>query len=245
MRYMTFADRLTIGEMNKQIKASGIRCQATECTKQATRYSHLCDFCEIRWLQWHVPVFGHPSPKEIAVAKKVITDHFRANLEANQFKPWIAQIARTLEASAHLLQRDPYYLNSGSPKDKVKVLLAHRLHKIAGPLTHGQALGLLGFTLAMDAIYTPLIPPMVRNQYAMHYVGLRFMGVRTIFRDHVRLMPDGSEKNERHTYALRRAEMKIIGNICWKGFKQWLVPGGRAGKEWRGLRDRLILTIVE
>src|SRR5450830_2052751 len=137
MRYITFAGRLTIGEMNKRVKSSGIRCQATDCTKPATRYSHLCDWCEIRWLQHHVPVFGFPSPKEIATAKWVITDHFGASLEAGLFKPWIKQIAKTLEALAHLLQRDPYYLNSGSPKEKVRVLLAHRLHKISGHLTHG------------------------------------------------------------------------------------------------------------
>lgn len=242
MRYMTFADRLTIGEMNKQIKTSGIRCQANGCTKPATRYSHLCDWCEIRWLQHHVPVFGHPSPEEIAVAKKVITDHFRRELGAGLFKPWITQIAKSLEASAHLVQREPYYLNSGRPMDKVNVLLAHRQHKLAGPLTHGQALGLLGFTLAMDAIHTPLIPTVVRNQYALHFVGLRFMGVRTIFRDYVRLMPDGSDKNERHTYALRRAEAKIIGNRVWQGFKQWLIPGGRGGRAWSELRDRFLVT---
>jgi hypothetical protein len=161
------------------------------------------------------------------------------------FKPWVKQIASTLEASAHLLQRDPYYLNSGSPKDKVRVLLAHRQHKISGPLTHGQALGLIGFTLAMDALCTPLIPPVVRNQYALHFVGQRFMGVRTIFRDHVRLMPNGSEKNERHLYAVRRAEMKIIGNQLWKGFRQWLMPGGRAGRQWRDLRDRFLLAMHE
>jgi hypothetical protein len=125
------------------------------------------------------------------------------------------------------------------------VLLAHRQHKISGPLTHGQALGLIGFTLAMDALCTPLIPPVVRNQYALHFVGQRFMGVRTIFRDHVRLMPNGSEKNERHLYAVRRAEMKIIGNQLWKGFRQWLMPGGRAGRQWRDLRDRFLLAMHE
>jgi hypothetical protein len=243
MRYITFADRLTIGEMNKRVKASGIRCQALGCTKPATRYSHLCDWCEIRWLQHHVPVFGSPSPKEIATAKRVITDYFCADLEDGRFKSWVKQIAKTLEASVHLLQRDPYYLNSGSPKEKVRVLLAHRLHKISGPLTHGQALGLIAFTLAMDALYTPLIPPVVRNQYALHFVGHRFMGVRTIFRDHVRLMPDGSEKNERHRYVLRRAELKRIGNLLWQGFRQWLIIGGRKGNEWRELRDRFLVTL--
>ena len=245
MRQISFDGRPTMGEMNNRVSASGLHCQAIGCTKGATRYSHLCDWCEIRWLQHHVPVFGVPSPKEIATAKKVVTDNFRADLESGRFNSWIKQIAKPLEASAHLLQRDPYYLNSGSPKDKVKVLLAHRQHKISGPLTHGQALGLIGFTLAMDALHTPLIPAVVRKQYALHFVGQRFMGVQTIFRDHVRLMPNGSEKCERHTYSLRRAELKRIGGIMWKGFRQWLIPGGREGNEWRKLRDRFLIALHE
>lgn len=245
MRHISFDGRPTMGEMNNRVRASGIRCQALGCTKGATRYSHLCDWCEIRWLQHHVPVFGVPSPQEIATAKRIMTDHFRTALEGGRFNAWIRQIAKPLEASAHLLRRDPYYLNSGSPKEKVRVLLAHRLHKLSGPLTHGQALGLIGFTLAMDALHTPLIPAVVRKQYALHFVGQRFMGVRTIFRDHVRLMPDGSEKSERHTYSLRRAELKRIGNMLWKGFSQWLIPGGRDGKEWRELRDRFLIAMHE
>ncbi len=88
MKHMSFDGRPTMAEMNKLVRSSSIQCHATGCTKPATRYSHLCDWCEICWQQRHEPVFGFPSPKEIATAKKVITAHFRANMDSGLFNGW-------------------------------------------------------------------------------------------------------------------------------------------------------------
>lgn len=260
MRQVTTKTTLLAAERNAIVVASGIQCQAIECTRKATRLSNLCGLCEKQFLEDLKPVFGKPSADDVTAAQAILKSHYDKLIKSGVFDDWSSQIGRLLSRPISKLVTPLGMRRYASPKARLTPLLALRTRD-RGVLTRKGVINLLAYALVIDALITPTIPQPVRRDYMIAMLGHRFMGravysrtdmkirMKRVKTGVVRYGPNGPEEitqlvdeevPSKEYYRIRRADMRYIGRLLWKTLEKMCLSGGRAGVEWNELQSRLI-----
>jgi hypothetical protein len=263
MYQITTPTTLPTAQRNAMVIAANIRCTANGCERQATRWSNLCGLCERQWLEDHRPVFGKPTPAQLAAAQTVVRDHFAKEISNGVFDDWSSQIGRSLSKPPSMLVAPLVMRRYKTPRERFTPLLALRTRD-RGTLTRKGVINLLSFALAIDALITPTIPAPVRKEYMIAMLGQRFMGREvyssTVMRYRsrrektgvVRYGPNGPEELTRMVeeqlptkeyHRIRRADMRYIGRQLWKNMEKALLSGGRDGADWALLKRHLVTAI--
>jgi hypothetical protein len=259
MRQLTTPTTLPAAQRNAMVVAANILCNAVGCERPATRWSNLCGLCEKQWLEDHRPVFGKPTPDQLAAAQEVVRDHYATQIRNGVFDDWSSQIGRTFSRPVSMLVAPLAMRRYRSPRERFNALLALRTRD-RGVLTRRGAINLLAFALAVDALITPIVPQPVRRDYMIAMLGQRFVGrevySRTVMRYQsrrektgtVRYGPNGRQELTRlveeevptkEYFRIRRADMRYVGRQLWKAMEKMLLSGGREGADWALLKDQL------
>jgi len=217
----------------------------------------------LKWLEDHRPVFGKPTPAQLAAAQAVVRDHFAKEISNGVFDDWSSQIGRSLSRPVATLVPPLAMRRYSTPRERFSPLLALRTRD-RGPLTRKGVINLLSFALAVDALITPTIPAPVRSEYMIAMLGQRFMGrevySRTVMRYRSRREktgvvcygPNGPQELTRMVeeevpvkeyFRIRRADMRFIGRRVWKAMEKSLLSGGREGEDWALLKGQLLTAI--
>lgn len=122
------------------------------------------------------PVFGKPPKDQLAVAQKVVRDHYRKQIDDGVFDDWASQIGRTFARPVSKLVSPLGMRRYRSPAERFTPLLALRTRD-RGVLTPKGVINLLAYALVIDAVITPTIPQPV-GEYMIAMLGQRFMGRR-------------------------------------------------------------------
>lgn len=262
MYQLTVPSTLPVAQQNALIVEANIPCQAIDCERKATRWSHLCGLCERQFLEDMKPVFGKPSADQLTAAQAVVRLHFAKQIDSGVFDDWASQIGRTFSRPLSKLVAPLAMKRYRTPRERFEPLLALRTRD-RGTLTRKGVVNLLAFALAVDTLITPTIPQPVRDQYMIALLGQRFIGrevySRTVTRYRTRREPTGvvrygpngpqeltrmveEEVPMREFFHIRRADMRYVGRRVWLAFEKMLLAGGRQGQEWSQLASRLALA---
>jgi hypothetical protein len=264
-RQITTPSRLLIAQRNAAVVAGRIPCQAIDCQNQATRWSNLCGKCERQFLEDMKPVFGHPSKEELAVSQSILRSHYAREIASGVFDGWSSQIGRAFKRPLSLLRPPLAMKRLATPRERFVPLLAMRTRD-RGVLTRKGVINNLAYALAFDALFTPTIPPPVRKEYMIAFLGQKFLGrgvySRTVVRYRsrrektgvIRYGPDGPQELTRlieeevptkEYFRIRRADFRFIGRQLWKTMEKMLLVGGREGSIWQELQDELRRRLVD
>lgn len=142
MHQLTTPTTLPTAQRNAMVVAANIRCTANGCDRQASRWSNLCGLCERQWLEDHRPVWGKPTPQQLATAQSVVRDHFREQIKSGVFDDWSAQIGKTLSRPVSLLVPPLTMKRYRFPRERFTPLLALRTRD-RGVLTRRGVINLL------------------------------------------------------------------------------------------------------
>lgn len=186
MRQVTTPTTLPNAKRNALVVAANIPSQAVGCGCKATRWSNLCGLCERQFREDMKPVFGKPTKDQLAVAQKVLRDHYSKQIEDGVFDDWAIQIGRTFARPLAKLVSPLGMRRYRSPTERFTPLLALRTRD-RGMLTRKGVINLLAYALVIDALITPTIPQPVRKEYMIALLGQRFMGREVYSKTEVRV----------------------------------------------------------
>jgi hypothetical protein len=197
------------------------------------------------------------------VAQKLLRQHFKRDIDDGTFDDWASQIGKAFSRPLSHLVPPLAMRRFTTPKQRLTPLLALRTRD-RGALKRTGVINLLAFALAVDALVTPSIPRPCRRDYMLALLGQRFMRrevySRTVLRYQsrrektgvIRYGPDGPQELTRFVeeevptkeyFRIRRADMRYIGRRLWRALEKTCIAGGREGKEWSSLADRLVTAL--